>query len=152
MSVAPPPAPLHCLIAEIMNAGSSFLLLALVLVTPRVAIAGDTRPYGPPVPLDSVETGPASYYADRFEGRPTASGERFVQVECTAAHLHLPFGSVLRVTNLANGREVLVRINDRGPFTGGRIIDLSRSAAEELGMIVAGVQLVRIELLRLGVR
>lgn len=107
-------------------------------------------PYGPPVPLDSVETGPASYYADRFEGRATANGERFTQAECTAAHLHLPFGSVVRVTNLENGRDVLVRVNDRGPFKGGRIVDLSRAAAEELAMTVAGIVRVRVELLRLG--
>lgn len=109
-------------------------------------------PYGPPVPLDSTETGPASYYADRFDGRRTASGEIFLQQECTAAHLHLPFGSVVRVTSMENGREVLVRVNDRGPFTGGRIIDLSRSAAEELGMITAGVIGVRLEVVRLGER
>jgi rare lipoprotein A len=125
---------------------TAFILLA----SGQLRARGGPQQYGPPVPLDSTETGAASYYADRFEGRPTASGERFVQLECTAAHLHLPFGSVVRVTNLANGREVLVRVNDRGPFKEGRIIDLSRSAAEALGMLVEGVVQVRLELIRLG--
>jgi rare lipoprotein A len=128
------------------------LLLTILMLGPASRRGEQPQYYGPAVPLDSTETGPASYYADKFEGRPTASGERFLQAECTAAHLHLPFGSVLRVTNLSNGREVLVRVNDRGPFKGGRIIDLSKGAAEELGMTSVGVVEVRIELLRLGTR
>ena len=112
--------------------------------------AGDGAQYGPPVPPDSIQNGIASYYADRFEGRPTASGEQFIQDGCTAAHPWLPFGSILRVVNEQNRREVVVRVNDRGPFVKGRIIDLSRSAAEELQMISAGTVPVRIEVLVRG--
>lgn len=90
------------------------------------------------------EQGQASYYADRYHGRRTASGERFDQQELTAAHRTLPFGTRVRVTHLGNGRETVVRINDRGPFRRGRIIDLSRRAAEELGMVRSGTAPVRL--------
>jgi rare lipoprotein A len=76
---------------------------------------------------------------------PTASGERFHASRMTAAHRRLPFGSMVRVTNLRNGRAVVVRINDRGPFKRGRIIDVSKAAAKELGMLNAGVVKVRVE-------
>ncbi|WP_379921051.1 septal ring lytic transglycosylase RlpA family protein [Erythrobacter sp. R86502] len=82
--------------------------------------------------------GSASYYAARFNGRRTASGERFDNSAMTAAHRTLPFGTRLRVTNPANGRSVVVRVNDRGPFTRGRLIDVSRAAADELGMVARG--------------
>jgi rare lipoprotein A len=95
-----------------------------------------------------VETGEASYYAGKFHGRRTASGEVYSRRRLTAAHRTLPFGTLLRVTNLANGRKVVVRVNDRGPWKRGRIIDLSRAAAEELRMIRAGVARVRLEVLR----
>jgi len=85
------------------------------------------------------EEGIASYYADRFEGRPTASGEIFHQDSLTAAHKTLPFGTRVLVRNKANGKELWVRINDRGPFVEGRIIDLSRRGAEELDFIQAGL-------------
>ena len=78
-------------------------------------------------------SGGASYYAARFDGRRTASGETFDNDALTGAHRTLPFGSKVRVTNTANGRSVVVRINDRGPFHGSRIIDLSKAAASELG-------------------
>lgn len=86
----------------------------------------------------TIAGGSASYYAAKFEGRPTASGERYRAGELTAAHRSLPFGSKVRVTNPATGRSVTVRINDRGPFTAGRVIDVSRAAAEELGLIARG--------------
>lgn len=92
-----------------------------------------------------VTEGEASYYADRFHGRLTANGERFDMHEMTAAHKTLPFGSLVRVTNLDNGKEVVVRINDRGPFIKGRAIDLSLGAAKEIGMIRKGVTNVRME-------
>ena len=103
-----------------------------------------------PVALASepgVITGSASYYADRFHGRRTASGENYDKHQLTAAHPSLPFGTRVRVTNKGNGRSVIVRINDRGPFTGKRVIDLSRAAAEDLGMIRSGVVRVRVEIL-----
>jgi rare lipoprotein A len=92
----------------------------------------------------------ASWYGPGFEGRRTANGETFDPGALTAAHPNLPFGSRIRVENLANDRIVEVRINDRGPSAGGRIIDLSRRAAEVLDMIEAGVVRVRIYILERG--
>ena len=86
----------------------------------------------------AIGGGLASFYGQKFHGRPTASGERFDMTQLTAAHRTLPFGSKVRVTNPANGKSVVVRINDRGPFHGKRVIDLSRSAAERLGLIQRG--------------
>jgi rare lipoprotein A len=99
--------------------------------------------------LPQVEslTGEASYYARMLEGRPTASGERYRGTSLTAAHRSLPFGTRLRVTNLANGRRVEVRVNDRGPFHRRRILDLSRAAAVELGMVRRGHARVSVEVL-----
>ncbi len=90
------------------------------------------------------ETGKASYYADKFDGRKTANGQIFRQSKKTAAHKTLPFGTTVKVKNLSNGRTVKVRINDRGPFVTGRIIDLSRKAARKIDMINAGVSPVEI--------
>jgi rare lipoprotein A len=97
-----------------------------------------------------AQEGLASYYADRFHGRTTASGEAFDMNALTAAHRTLPFGTRVRVTRLDNGRDVVVRINDRGPFVEGRIIDLSRRAAQELNMISAGVVRVRVRVIDQG--
>ncbi|WP_343700469.1 septal ring lytic transglycosylase RlpA family protein [Chitinophaga sp.] len=91
-----------------------------------------------------TEAGKASYYADKFQGRKTANGETFRQRKMTAAHRTLPFGTKVKVTNLDNGRTTKVRINDRGPFVAGRIIDLSRKAASRLNMTRAGVANVKI--------
>ncbi len=86
-----------------------------------------------------TEKGQASYYADKFHGRATASGEKYDKKKLTGAHRTLPFGTIVRVTNTANGKSVDIRINDRGPFKAGRIVDVSRAAAEKLDMIKAGV-------------
>ena len=94
-----------------------------------------------------VETGLASWYGRQHHGKLTASGEVFNQEKFTAAHRTFPWGSRVRVTNLANGKAVEVQINDRGPFTKGRIIDVSRAAARALGMIESGTATVRVELL-----
>ena len=91
--------------------------------------------------------GEASYYASGFEGRSTASGEPYRGRELTAAHRTLPFGTQVKVTNLANGRSVVVRINDRGPFHRRRVIDLSRAAAERLGMVRRGRAPVEVQVL-----
>ncbi|MFQ3789751.1 septal ring lytic transglycosylase RlpA family protein [Halomonas sp. A29] len=90
------------------------------------------------------EQGQASFYADRYHGRRTASGEAHDRNSLTAAHRNLPFGTRVRVTRLDNGRETVVRVNDRGPFVRGRVIDLSRRAAEELDMVGQGVVNVRL--------
>jgi rare lipoprotein A len=94
--------------------------------------------------------GIASYYAEDFHGRRTSSGERYDMYALTAAHRQLPFNSIVRVTNLENDRSVEVRINDRGPFKDGRVIDLSFKAALELGLISKGTVPVRIEIVELG--
>ncbi len=86
----------------------------------------------------------ASFYGDAFQGKPTSSGELFDMNALTAAHKNLPFGTVLRVTNLANGKSVDVRVNDRGPFVEGREIDVSKEAAKRLDMIETGVATVSI--------
>jgi len=90
----------------------------------------------------------ASYYAEDFHGKKTSNGEIFDMNGLTAAHKTLPFNTWIEVTNLANGRTVIVRINDRGPFVEGRILDLSLGAAKELHMVDTGVQEIEIEILR----
>lgn len=95
----------------------------------------------------AVTEGTASYYGDRFNGRRTASGERFNMHELTAAHRTLEFGTRVLVTNKVNGRSVEVTINDRGPYTRGRSIDLSKGAARELGMLNRGVAPVELKIL-----
>ena len=94
---------------------------------------------------DFEQEGRASFYADKFEGRTTASGERYKHNKATCAHLSLPFGTVVKVTNLDNQRTAVARVNDRGPFVADRIIDVSKSVAERLGMITAGTANVKIE-------
>ncbi|MBS9523934.1 septal ring lytic transglycosylase RlpA family protein [Litoribacter ruber] len=91
-----------------------------------------------------TQSGKASYYANKFQGRKTANGEIYSHNKLTAAHRTLPFGTQVKVTNLKNGKTVTVRINDRGPFVKGRVIDLSRSAARKIDMIRDGVVNVEI--------
>jgi len=99
--------------------------------------AGKPQPY---------QVGTASWYGQNFHGKPTASGERYDMYDMTAAHLTLPMGSYVRVTNLRNGRAVVVRVNDRGPIVPGRIIDLSYGAAQALQFKARGLQRVRLDL------
>ena len=94
-----------------------------------------------------VVAGAASWYGDKFHGRRTANGERYDMHKLTAAHKTLPFGTKVRVTNRENGKSVVVRINDRGPFVGKRVIDLSRGAAAAVGMIQRGIAPVSIEII-----
>jgi rare lipoprotein A len=116
--------------------------LFLALLIGAIGLAGlagcATAPGGAPAPA-RVEVGMASYYADRFHGRKTASGERYDRQALTAAHRRLPFGTRVKVTRLDDGRSVTVRINDRGPFVRGRVIDLSYAAACKLGILKQGV-------------
>jgi rare lipoprotein A len=98
-----------------------------------------------------TQSGKASWYGPGFHGKPTASGEVFDQALLTAAHNTLPLGSRAKVTNLANGNSVEVKINDRGPFIPGRIIDLSHAAAGALGIVEAGIAQVRVEVLAVAV-
>ena len=104
------------------------------LVRPQVAKA---KPF---------QVGTASWYGENFEGKPTASGEPYEMYDMTAAHLTLPIGSFVKVTNLRNGKAVVVRVNDRGPIVPGRIIDLSYGAAQALQIRHRGLQRVRLDL------
>lgn len=124
-----------------------WLLLPLTLTLVLQACGSTPPPVSGPVVV-SVQQGKASYYGTRHHGRKTASGERFNKNALTAAHRTLPFGSLVRVTNLNNHKSIVVRINDRGPYAKGRIIDLSEQAAREINMIRAGVAQVRVELLK----
>ena len=92
----------------------------------------------------ATRKGLASYYADSYEGKTTANGEIYRQGKITAAHKTLPFGTKVEVTNLSNNKSVVVRINDRGPYISGRIIDLTKAAAKEIDMVGAGVAKVKI--------
>jgi rare lipoprotein A len=104
--------------------------------------------YTPKEDFNHVETGVASWYGPGFHGKSTANGERYDQTDRTAAHRTLQMPSIVRVTNLSNGLSTVVRINDRGPFASNRVIDLSRTAAQELDVIRNGTARVRIEQLQ----
>lgn len=108
------------------------------------AVAGLACAAAPRAPADSLGEGRISFYGERFRGRLTASGEPFDPDALTAAHRRLKFGTCVRVANLENGRVVEVRINDRGPFIEGRILDVSLGAARELGMVDRGVVRARL--------
>ena len=107
---------------------------------PRFRVGGET----------TLQTGIASYYGSKYHGRKTANGETFDMYALTAAHNELPFGTKIKVTNLNNHKGVVVRINDRGPFVKGRILDLSYGAAQKLEMIGTGTAPVKIEVLEFG--
>lgn len=93
----------------------------------------------------AFQTGVASYYGPGFHGRRTANGEKFNMNDMTAAHRTLPFGTKLKVTNVNNGQSAIVRVNDRGPYHGGRVIDLSVAAAKQIGSVSSGTAQVKIE-------
>lgn len=115
------------------------------MIKRRVAAARTHTPSAPRSDAGEVKTashGVASYYT---EGTKTASGEKFNTLEMTAAHPTLPFGTKLRVTNVASGRSVMVRVNDRGPYVQGRVVDVSYSAADALGMVGKGVAKVKLD-------
>lgn len=128
--------------ADFLPGGARCLMLALVFAAVAALVACATEQGSTASAV--AETGLASYYGSEFHGRRTASGEVYDENKLTAAHRTLPFGTRVRVTNLANGKSVVVRINDRGPFREGRIIDVSRRAARELDSIRAGVVRVRV--------
>ena len=111
----------------------------------RPTNGGTSEPAGQMSP--SFVDGVASYYGKEHHGKKTANGEIFDMYKLTAAHRSLPFGSQVKVTNLSNQRSVIVRINDRGPYVSGRIIDLSQAAAERLEMVKSGITKVKLEVL-----
>lgn len=123
-----------------------FYLLAILLI-----LINGCRTFAPQQPTPQTrEKGLASWYGEEFAGRATANGEIFDPLQLTAAHRTLPFGTVVEVKNPRNGQVVMVRINDRGPFVGNRIIDLSYAAADKLGMVDTGVGEVELRVLKVG--
>lgn len=135
------------------GAGGIALAAVLVMGVALAACGGPSKPKGKRVGTaqpasGNVQYGKASWYGAGHDGGPTASGERYNKRAMTAAHRTFPMNTRVRVTSQVNGRSVTVRINDRGPFVRGRIIDLSEAAAEQLGMKEAGVVPVKVERLR----
>lgn len=129
---------------------TALALLAGVLACEAAAEVRHINAFGKkfsPEP-EKIQTGIASWYGGRFIGGKTANGERYHASDLTAAHRSLPFNTYVRVTNLRNNQSVIVRINNRGPFIQGRIIDMSVRAAEELGMKRSGLAQVRVEVLQ----
>ncbi len=122
------------------------LLFSLLLLA--VAACRSSRPAGGG--RGAVESGLGSYYADKFVGRPTASGVPYRPEQLTAAHNTLPFGTRIVVTNVRNGRSVEVEVNDRGPHGKNRIVDLSKRAARQIGLLEAGLAPVTVRVVRLG--
>lgn len=116
---------------------TALALLSCLLASSAAHAADASKPF--------TQTGTASWYGNEFKGHKTANGERYNPDSFTAAHRKLPFGTMVRVTNLRNSKCVVVRINNRGPYIRGRIIDVSRAAAAKLEMFRAGVVRVRIE-------
>lgn len=127
------------------------MLLAIACGPPVRRPPSPAPPPAPPAKSGWSEEGMASWYGEPFHGRKTANGETYDMEKLTAAHKTLPFHTVVRVTNLKNGRSVDVRINDRGPFVKGRIVDLSRAAARQVDMIGDGVAPVRLAIVTPGV-
>jgi rare lipoprotein A len=125
---------------------TTFIVLLALLVASSVS----AEPVKPATHAPYRQTGEASWYGSELQGRRTATGEHYDMNRLTAAHRTLPLGSEVMVTNLANGRSIRVRINDRGPFRGGYVIDLSAKAAEQIGMKRAGKAHVRVEALAAG--
>ena len=122
------------------------LALSGALLSGCAAHPGIASAPSPPAPLPhEAQVGSASYLADSLAGRRTASGRLFDPARLTAAHRTLPFGTRIRVTNLANGRHIMLTVVDRGPFRAGRIVDVSPRAARELGFYRAGLARVRVE-------
>jgi len=127
--------PLACVLLTLLSTGCS------TIDTSTGPALYETKP-------SSVETGKASFYGGRWIGRLTANGEHYRAEDCTAAHKKLPFNSMVRVTNLKNGKSVIVRINNRGPYAKGRILDLSVVAARKIEMVGDGIVPVKAEVLR----
>lgn len=125
----------------------SLIAVLTVVILLFSAIAGSAAETRKKSAGKGLLSGIASIYASRFHGRPTASGERYNHKALTAAHRFLPFGTLVRVLNIKNGRSIIVRINDRGPFHRGRVIDLSAAAARALGFLKHGMTKVKLEVI-----
>lgn len=115
----------------------------------KVVESKDAEPNLSPIETNDLGTMTASWYGPRFHGKTTANGEVYDQMALTAAHKSLPFGSLLQITNIRNGKSVIVRINDRGPYVEGRDLDLSKGTAKALGVLHKGVVRLKVEELKL---
>ena len=125
------------------------MIRTLIAATlPAVLIVGAAALFLWAMPVRAAECGGASWYGPGFHGKQTASGSTYNQNAMTAAHKSLPFGTKVKVTNLNNGRSVVIRVNDDGPHIPGRIIDLSQGAAAKIGMLSSGTAPVRLQILR----
>lgn len=148
----PAPAGVQSVVSRPRSLARRLLLVALLAALAVGAGGCRRRPKARPIPQPAppaageAETGLASWYGHPYHGRPTSNGEIYDMNKLTAAHRTLPFNTVVRVTNLENHLTTTVRINDRGPFIEGRIIDLSRAAAEAIKMIGPGTALVRLDI------
>lgn len=125
----------------------AFILFAPGMVAHSQTAAEKIRTAGKEKGTEKIETGIASYYHSKFQGRPTASGEKYDSEKMTAAHNRLPFGTRIKVTNLRNKRSVIVKVNDRLHHRNTRLVDLSRAAAAKLGYIGRGLAKVKVEVL-----
>ncbi len=128
-----------------MNKGFIFLSVIVFFYIGSCSVSKNTKDTSK---FEFYQSGEASWYGPGFNGKKTASGEKFDMNKMTAAHRKLPFGTKVRVTNLKNNKSVIVRINDRGPYKKSRIIDLSKKAAEKIGLVKGGVAPVKIEIVK----
>jgi rare lipoprotein A len=145
------------LVFGVLAACVAAIALGGCTASPRFATRGETSnstetktPRNPSGKILLTLEGVASYYSDEFHGKQTSNGEIYDMNGLTAAHRTFPFGTKVRITNLENSKSVVVRVNDRGPFHEGRIIDLSLGAAKELDLVKTGTARVRIEVLEWG--
>jgi len=136
---------LACMVASLGAAQGPNISEATPAPSSSVQTKSEIRPQANPA--KPYQVGTASWYGQIFQGKETASGERYNMYDMTAAHLTLPIGSFVRVTNLHNGRSVVVRVNDRGPIVPGRIIDVSYGAAQALQFRAKGLQRVRLDVI-----
>jgi rare lipoprotein A len=143
-----------CFVVTSLVYYSSLIIFPGCAASPRFTSVQDHGPRTPTgdktIPSPAIEEGIASYYADQYDGRQTSNGETYDMYALTAAHPTHPFNTKVRVTNLDNGRTVILRINDRGPFVKNRVIDVSYMAAKQLQMIGTGTATVRVEVLEWG--
>jgi len=131
------------------DSASNLLLLHITAVVLAISLWGcsTVQHKSDPHLIGYIEKGQASYYSMKYQFSKTSSGERFNQLALTGAHRTLPFGTIVRVTNLKNDKSVVVKVNDRGPFVDGRIIDLSRNAFSKIGKTESGIIEVQIEVI-----
>ncbi len=146
-AVPAPASPFEQAFAAFVMPGNEPLLSPAERVAAETLSAAAPRERKKKIRTRAIRSGHASYYGARFAGRLTANGERFNPRHLTAAHRTLPFGSKVKVTNRRNGKSVVVRINDRGPYAKGRVIDLSKAAAHRIGLVHQGHGPVELALL-----